>query len=164
MLVLDQPTALNTLKYIIVCLFAFNAFTVLPFFSFLFMTQFCEELNCYIFLLVVVLFAGFNHGVELRYHDGTLSNGAKHPPGQLVDKVAECVVVLLLSLHVLNRQLQLILHFPHEEVVYHYVIGWIIELVLDSHQLEFTLHVLAAIQNVHGLKQTDEGALAALVL
>ena len=87
------------------------------------MTQLFEELNCFVFFLVIVFFAGFDHRVELRYHDGTLGNGPEHPPGQLIYKVAECVVALLLSLWILNRQLKLALHLPHEEVVYHYVIG-----------------------------------------
>ena len=78
--------------------------------------------------------------------------------------MAEGVVVLLLSLGILNRQLQLALHLPHEEVVDHYVVGGIIEFVLDPYQLKLALHGLASIQNVHSFKKADEGALTALVL
>ena len=72
-------------------------------------------------------------------HDGTLSNGTEFTSDELVCKMTEGVIVFKCLTWVLYGQLQLALYFPHKEVVYHNVIGWIIQLVLDSEQTEVFL-------------------------
>ena len=114
--------------------------------------------------MVAGLSAGIYHRVQLRYHNSAFSNRPKAPSCEFVDKVTEGVVVFLFLVHVLNRKLQLALNFPHEEIVYHDVVGRFIQLVLDSHQLELPDHIFAFIKNVHSSQQADESALAALVL
>ena len=45
--------------------------------------------------------------------------------------------------------MELALHFSHEEVVYHDVVGWVVKFVLDSDQFELSAHQLAVIKEVH---------------
>lgn len=78
--------------------------------------------------------------------------------------MTENIVVLFLSLRLLDRELQLTLHPPHEQVVYHDVVGRVVQLVLDPHQLKLPLHLLAVVQHVHRLQQADELRFSALQL
>jgi hypothetical protein len=86
------------------------------------------------------------HWIELTDHNGALSNGPELASNQLVHKMAENIIVLLLSFGFLNGELQLALYLPHEEIVDHDVVSWIVQLVLDSYQFEFTTHALTVIQ------------------
>lgn len=78
--------------------------------------------------------------------------------------MAEHIVVLFFVLGFLDGQLQFALHFPHKQVVYHNVVGTLLQLVLDPHQLELPPHLLATVQQIHRLKHTDETRLVALQL
>ena len=116
------------------------------------------------FFLITWLFASVDQRIELWDHDRTLCYWPKPSPCQLVHKVTEEVVVLFLALHLLDRQLKLALHLPHEEIVNHDVVCRLVQFVLYPHQLELSLHVLTVVQSVHCFEQTYEGAFTALVL
>ena len=113
-------------------------------------------------LLIVGLLACNYHGIQLGYHDGTLRNGAKLASGQLVNKVTESEVALLLSPRLLGGQLELALHLPHEHVVDDDVAGRSVQLVLDPYQSELVPHALLAVQEVHHPQKGDETGLTAL--
>jgi hypothetical protein len=125
--------------------------------------HFVKAHNVLLFL-VVWLSAGRDHGIELADHDGALSNRPEIAPRQFIDKMAESIVVFFLALDLLDGQLQLALHFPHKEIVNHDVIGRLIQLVLDPHQLELTMHRVAAVKQIHSFEHVDEDRLGALQL
>ena len=108
------------------------------------------------------MLASCDHGVKLRNHDGAFSNWPEFSPGQLIDKMAECIIAFLLSFRLLNGELEFALNFPHEEVVDHNVVGRIVQFVLDSDQSEFALHALILIEKIDRLQQADEPTLGAL--
>ena len=78
--------------------------------------------------------------------------------------MAEGVVIFLFAFGFLDGKLKLALHFSHEKVVYHDVVGWIVKFVLYSYQFEFAAHQLAVVKEIHGFQQTDEGTFGALKL
>jgi hypothetical protein len=117
-----------------------------------------------LFLGIVGVFAGVYHGIELSNHDGALGNGAEFPSGKFVDKMAEGVIMFLFARRFLDGKLKLALKFPQKQIIYYYVVGRFLELVLDSDQLEFTLHLLATVQEIQSLEQTDKAPLIALPL
>ena len=118
------------------------------------------------FFLIIKSFASIDHRVKLVDNDGTLSNRPKTPSSQLINKVAESVVALLLSLGFLNWKLQLTLNFPHKKIVYHDVVGWIIKFILDPDELELSLHALTIliIQNMHSFQKINKSSFTALIL
>jgi hypothetical protein len=113
-------------------------------------------------LLIAGVFASSDHGVQLRQHDGALSNRPELTPDQLVDKVTHGVVMLLLSLGLLDGQLQLTLHPPQKEVVDHYIASGVVQLIFDAHQFEETPHFFTVVKVVHSVEKTNEAAFTAL--
>ena len=84
------------------------------------------QTNSFLLLLIVSTFACIDHGIQLGYHDGTFRNSPKFPSSKLINKMTESIIIFLLALCLLNRQLQLTLHFPVEKIIDHNVIGRII--------------------------------------
>jgi hypothetical protein len=78
--------------------------------------------------------------------------------------MTEDIVILLFSLDLLDGKLKFALNFAHKQIVYDDVISWIVEFVLDSDQFELSFHGWTVVKEVHGLKDADEGAFAALIL
>ena len=95
--------------------FAISLFLLLP-----------DQTNSLLLLFVVSTFACIDHGIQLGYHDGTFRNSPKFPSSKLINKMTESIIIFLLALCLLNRQLQLTLHFPVEKIIDHNVIGRII--------------------------------------
>ena len=144
MFVLDQPPAVPALEYVQHYLFLL---CLLP--RFPLVTHLLLQLHSFLFLLVVSPPTGVDHGVQLRYHDGTLRNTPKIAPSKLIYKMAESKIILFLALHILNRQLQLTLHPPHEQIIHNDVVSRVIQFVLDPDQFEFPLHTLTIVQQIH---------------
>ena len=61
----------------------------------------------------------------------------------------------------MERKLKLTLNLSHEEVVDHYIVGWVIEFVPDFDYFEFGLHIVPTIEQVHSSEDVDEATLAA---
>jgi len=76
--------------------------------------------------------------------------------------MTENIVIFLLSFGFLNRKLQLALYFTHKQVVNHYVVGGIFELVLNPNQFKLSIHGFALIQQVHRFEQRDKAGFTAL--
>lgn len=74
---------------------------------------------------VIRSFGCSDHWIQLGDHDGKFSDGAKLPPIQLVDEMAESEVVLLFFLEALSGQLEFALDSSHEKIVDDNVAGWI---------------------------------------
>jgi hypothetical protein len=103
--------------------------------------------NCLVVLWSVIgVIASTDDGVMLGNDGGAFSQHSEFSPCEFVEKVSEGVVVFVLLLHVLDGELQLALHLPHEHVVDEHVIVLLIKLILDTHQLELTLHFLRLVQ------------------
>lgn len=102
--------------------------------------------------------------VQLACHDSALCQNTELSPSEFVYKVAEGVVSLLLTLGLLNRELEFTLNFTHKEVVDDDVVRGGVQLVLDPHQLELVLHLWTAVEEVHGLQKTDETVFGTLKL
>ena len=79
--------------------------------------------------------------------------------------MTESIVTFLLPFHLLNRQLQLALDLPHEEVVDDDVVSRAIQFVLDPDQFELALHALTIliVQSIHSLQEVDEATFTALI-
>jgi hypothetical protein len=75
--------------------------------------------------------------------------------------VREDVVVLLLAFGLLDGQLQLTDHFPHEHEVHHNVVGWVLQLVFDADQPKLVSHCVVLVENVHSFEESDKAAFAA---
>ena len=97
-------------------------------------------------------------------HDGAIDNRSEFASNEFINKMTEGVIIFLFTFGFLDGKLELALHFSHEKVVYHDVVGWIIKFILDSDQFEFAAHQLAVVKEVHRFQQTDEGAFGALKL
>ena len=52
----------------------------------------------------------------------------------------------------------------HEKIVDDDIIGWTIKLVSDFDDLEFGLHGISTVKDVHCLEKVDESTLRALIL
>ena len=72
----------------------------------------------------------------LGHDDGTLRYCAELTSSQLVHKMAEIIIILLLILHLLDAQLQLTLHLPQKHVIDEYVIILLIQFILQPDQLK----------------------------
>jgi len=90
---------------------------VIPFFEFQIFLSLWFMVNCSFLQLlfcVVDLFGGTGDCIELRNHDCALRDRSELSPHQLIYKMAENVIVLLLAFGLLDRKLQLAHHFPHK--------------------------------------------------
>ena len=135
-----------------------------PFLFFLLLDLILENIDFALFFNIVVILAGDYHRVKLRYHDGALSYGPKFPSDELVNKMAELVVVFFFLLGFVDRKLKFALYLPHEEIVDDDIVSRIIKFILDSDQLELPLQLFPCVKHVHSFKEVDEGVLAALKL
>ena len=108
--------------------------------------------------------AGDNHRVKLRYHNGTLSYRTEFPSDELVNKMAELVVVFFFLLRFVDRKLKFALYLPHEKIVDDDVVSRVIKFILDSYQLELPLQLFPCIKHVHSFEKVNEGVLTTLKL
>jgi hypothetical protein len=76
--------------------------------------------------------------------------------------MAENIIIFLFSLGLLYRELKFALHLAHKEIIDHNIASRLIKFILDSDQLEHSLHGFTVIKQIHSLQDVDEAALGAL--